>query len=266
MEWHPHTSVPEDYGKRTGTMVSVAIHVLALAGMIWASLAPSDADRPLNAMTVKLGGPLNLEPVGKARKAPVAGVVKRREVKPRPKPKPKKTTAPKKTVKKDNQIGLNRKKPKAAPPKKTENAEKAPVEREAETRPQPRETVSQQGARALGGIDGEEGTGVSMQVGDGSETVETDDVEFISYFRTVMAKVSSRWVKSGFRQGSASVRFHIGRRGGISNVQVVKSSGKSYLDGPAKRAVMGADLPPLPQGYEGEELIVTLNFHYGERR
>jgi len=268
MEWHPHNEIPDDYGRRTGVIVSLVIHGLALGGMIWASLAGPERERPLNAMTVRLGGPQMMQ-AGKARKAPVAGVVKKKDPpppRPKPKPVPEKKPAVKQPVKQEGALGLNReKKPVAKPPKKAD-AEPAPEPDIAPPEPQPRETVSQEGARAMGGIQGDAGTGVSMQIGDGSETVSDESPEFLSYFRTVMAKVSSRWTKSGLEEGSASVRFRIQRNGSVQGVEVVRSAGRSYLDGPAKRAVLGADLPPLPQGYQGDELIVTLNFHYGAER
>jgi TonB family protein len=139
------------------------------------------------------------------------------------------------------------------------------VDRKSEPEPDPVEPEPTKSTRAIGGFGGEKDTGVSVEVGDGSQEVNLDDVEFITYFKMVQAQISSRWVKRGLEGGTTRVRFFIHRDGKVTDVDVTRTSGKAYLDSPAKRAVLGADFPPLPQSYEGDKLIVNINFQYGER-
>ena len=217
-------------------------------------------------MVVKLGGPANLAASGKKHKAPVAGVSKKKRKKvtipPKKKPPKRKTARPK--PKKSKGVGLNQKKKQPAKPKASGSgrSEKKDPQQEPPQPPSPRE----KGARAIGGLDGTKGVGVSIETGDGAEDINVEDLEFISYFRSVQAELAARWVKSGLSGGSVKIRFFINRNGEVSQVSVAASSGKSYLDAPAKRAVLGAEFPPLPQGYRGEKLIVNINFHYGKRK
>ena len=259
----------ENYGWWVGILVTIVFHGVALGGMYYASSAQEHIRPPMDAMRVKLGGPPKLELSGKSRKAPVAGS---RKPKPKPTPvvkKPVTKPPPKKTAtkKKKDQIGLNTKK---KPPKKPEKKPEAVAEKAtkgatpAPSVPEPK--PDRRDNRAIGGLDGSDGSGVGVEVGDGSKEITEDDLEFISYFKTIQAEIAKRWTRSGFTSGTTRIRFHVHRDGSVTDVEVAKSSGRSYLDGPAKRAVMGAAFPPLPQGYLGEKLIVNINFQYGGQK
>lgn len=247
------------YGMKFAIGVSLVLHIVFLFGMYMAGVSHHRLERPTNAITVKLGGPNNLQQSGQKRKAPVAGVQK-----PRNKPVAKKTNSTKKKpppkkkkpAPNKNQIGLDTKK---------KNTKK--------TQPQPEEVASDpsdqtpilppeddKGPRALGGF-GNDGIGVT-EAGDGNAEITEEDVEFITYFRSIREELSNHWVKTGLAGGTTRVKFHIMRDGSVSEVRVVESAGRSFLDGPAQRAVMASDFPPLPQGYRGEKLIVTINFRY----
>lgn len=249
-----------EYGKRTAVTLAILLHASVLVGLVGASIIGKRPRPPENAMVVKLGGPANLKLSGAKTKAPVAGVRK----KTTPKPVARGTSKPK--AKKSVQVGLNREKPKAAKTSPSKSDRLDPSSRRKETTAPPKlpvEVEDEKGTRAFGGIDGTRGAGVSVEVGDGSEAIETQDLEFISYFRTVQAEVASRWVKTGLEGGTTKVRFIIQRDGSVVEVEIVRSSGRTFLDGPAQRAVLGSEFPPLPQGYLGERLIVNINFHYG---
>jgi len=58
------------------------------------------------------------------------------------------------------------------------------------------------------------------------------------------------------------VKFTIGKRGDVSNVEIDQLSGVAQLDSSAKNAVMRASLPPLPPGYSGSTLDVRFYFEY----
>ena len=264
MESFPHIGYSPDYGKRIAVTVSLVLHLLVLTGLVVADSFSRRKDPLANTMVVKLGGPPKTPVSGKSRKAPVAGVKK--TVKPKARSAPKKKTKRTKPVTRKDQIGLDRKKkPKKKKTKPPEtNAES--VGKKADKSADPPVIDQREGQKAIGGIDGKDGSGVSVEFGDGSESINTEDIEFTSYLRTVLAEVNSRWAKSGLEGGTARVRFIIDREGGVSDVKVVKSSGRNYLDGPATRAVLGAEFPPLPQGYRGDFLIVNLNFRYGDHQ
>ena len=250
------------YGRKTGLVVSLLIHLVVLGGLTLISYAGTHKREEFpGVMKVRIGGPKNLNVSGRKSKAPVAGVTR---AKPKPKQKAtKKKTPPKKTDKK--QIGLDRKKTKPTPPK--QSADPVP-DRGKGAPPAEAEVVppidDQKGPEALGSTRTIQGSnGVSVEIGDGSQDVDIQDIEFISYFRTVIAEINNRWIKRGLEGGTTRVRFYIDREGAVSGVKIVQSSGKPHLDSPARRAVLGADLPPLPQGYQGDRLILNINFQYG---
>ena len=257
----------ERYGHKVALTVSIVLHVGIFVAVFFAgTIQKKNHKPPMSAITVKLGGPPSLKISGAKRKAPVAGV-KQNKKQPPPKAKPKKTTT-KKAAPKKNEVGLNRDKKKKKKPTPSSGEKKSRKKEEPKAAPPPTPPPEQptKGAKAIGGLDGKDGTGVSLEVGDGNEVLDTDDVEFISYFRQIHTEVASRWVKAGFTKGMTRVRFHISPDGSVDQVEVTKSSGYSYLDGPAKRAVIGAEFPPLPQGYRGQKLIVNMNFQYGSEK
>ncbi len=256
-----------NYGRKAGVILSLLFHAVAIGGVIWASVANRPDRPPPNAMTVKLGGPPKMELSGEARKAPVAGVSRKKPTPaPKAKPKPVKKAPPKRATPKKNEIGLNRdkKKPEKKPaptpaPEETPSRSTDPTPPKAEPEPEDKAAI------ARGGF-GDNGAGITMQVGDGSENVEKDDLEFINYYKTVLAEVSKQWVKTGLEGGTARIRFYIDREGRVSNMEVVQSAGRSFLDGPAKRAILASEFPPLPHGYRGDKLIFNINFQYGAQK
>jgi len=258
-----------NYGRKAGIVTSLILHLLVLGGMIWAHFADPPAKPLPSAMVVKLGGPPKIELSGKSHKAPVAG---RKKNKPKPQPtasKPVEKPPPKKATPKKNEIGLDRKKKKKPvkkdPPPTTKKAES---KTSANTNPTPPEPVSEpddKAARAMGGF-GDEGTGITMQVGDGSEDVDENDLEFTNYYKSILSEVSKQWVKTGLEGGTARIRFNIHRDGRVSGLEVVQSAGRSFLDGPAQRAILASEFPPLPHGYRGEKLIFNINFQYGAQK
>ncbi|CAM2008968.1 TonB family protein [Acanthopleuribacter pedis] len=255
------------YGLRTGIIVSVVIHVLAFAGLFWASLAAEERFKPRPAISVKLAGKPQAA-AGKKSKAPVAGK-QRRTQKPKPKPKktpPKKTPPKKKPAAKPNDIGLNRDKQKEkTPPKKPvaeSNApEKSRTKETAKPEPEP-DPPEDKAPVAQGGFGGDDQSGLSFEVGN-SEEVDHTDMEWQAYYRHVYMQVSRGWSRGSVVAGVTRVRFFIQKDGGISNVEVVKSSGRSFLDSRSKRAVNRVSgLPPLPQGFQGDRLIINIDFDY----
>lgn len=256
------------YGLRTGIIASVVIHIVAFAGLWWASHAAEERFKPRPAISVKLAGKPN-PASGKKSKAPVAGK-QRRTQKTKPKPKktpPKKKTTPKKRpAAKPSDVGLNReKKAKKTPAKKpaadTNAPDKSRAKETAKPKPEP-DPPEDKAPVARGGFGGDDKSGLSFEVGN-SEEVDDADMEWQAYYRNVYTQVSRGWSRGSVVAGVTRVRFYIQKDGAIVQVQVVKSSGRSFLDSRSKRAVKRVSgLPPLPQGFQGDRLIINIDFDY----
>ena len=79
------------------------------------------------------------------------------------------------------------------------------------------------------------------------------------YLKAVSDKLDQYWKPSG--ESVCQVRFIIARDGIVSSAVVSKSSGDSYFDQVALRAVQDASpMPPLPNGYPEETLRVFMTF------
>jgi TonB family protein len=91
---------------------------------------------------------------------------------------------------------------------------------------------------------------------------------FPYYLRAVEQKIASYWepVVHGIGPGETRhvvVAFRIRRDGSIVKPFIEKSSGLSYFDQSALRAVVrAAPLPPLPEGFPEETLGVHFGFQY----
>ena len=78
--------------------------------------------------------------------------------------------------------------------------------------------------------------------------------------------IQNQWQNSGLipQRGTSPrvyIRFTIGKRGDVSNVEVDQVSGLPQLDSSAKMAVLRASpLPPLPQDYSGSTVDVRFYF------
>jgi len=250
-----------DYGRRPALIVSLGIHLVVLLGLVWMGMAAEKPDDFGKAITVKLGGPKNLKMGGAKTKAPVAGKTKAKPKATQKKPK----QPPKKTRRKPKpkEVGLSTKK-KPPPQKQTPVvADEAETEIKSSEKPDPgTETTEQISMKARGNVREGSDKGVSIEFGDGNEDVNINDIMFRTYLMTVMAKVNQRWIQTAEIDSKTRIEFTIHRDGKISSVDIAKSCGQLFLDQQARRAVMGADLPPLPQGYQGDTLLIAMNFHY----
>ncbi len=239
-----------DVGFKFAVTLSVAVHVLAIGGMIAGGLIKGRKEKPLmQVLSVGLADPQMAQLGGKERKAPA---VMRKVEKQQPKPKEVTKKAPPKIEPTKDQIGLNRDK---KPVKEKEPA--ASIEKPQPTIEQPKKRTN------VGGTGGSEESGVAFDLSSDRPNLD-QNVEFIEYYRLVLGEVGRRWTKGGLDGGSTAITFEILRDGAIQHVEISESSGRAFLDGPAKRAVLGARLPPLPQGYKDDRLIFTIRFRYGE--
>lgn len=95
------------------------------------------------------------------------------------------------------------------------------------------------------------------------------DFRFAYYLAALRNKIGSRWVPpQGMDSGRpirAVVYFRIGRDGQVSMTEVETSSGSSFFDQTALRALLSATpLPPLPAGYTDQYLGVHFGFEFAQ--
>jgi len=102
--------------------------------------------------------------------------------------------------------------------------------------------------------------------GAGALTLNRSDFQFAWYIRTVHAKITDKWAGRALPGQQPVAVFDINRDGRISGLAIKKSSGNSYYDQAALRAITeAAPFPPLPSEYDGPALGVELGFHFPER-
>jgi len=99
-------------------------------------------------------------------------------------------------------------------------------------------------------------------------TVELDtEFPFHYYLTLVRNKISSNWLppRAHTRAGSVRTKLHfvILRAGAVSRVVVEETSGVSFFDQSALRAIYASDpLPPLPEEFPDAELGVHFSFEF----
>ncbi len=103
------------------------------------------------------------------------------------------------------------------------------------------------------------GAGVSF----GASVTSFDaDFPFTYYVEQLLSLIGANWFKPESAEGTSCViSFRVMRSGQVTDVKVDSSSGVSYYDRAAARAVYAANpLPPLPPDYRNESLGVHLKF------
>jgi protein TonB len=96
-------------------------------------------------------------------------------------------------------------------------------------------------------------------------------VDFKPYLIQVLAAVRTNWLavipesaRLG-RKGRVLVQFIIDRRGGIPKLVIAESSGASALDRAAVAGISASNpFPPLPTGFQGQEIRLQLAFSYNQ--
>ena len=104
-------------------------------------------------------------------------------------------------------------------------------------------------------------TGSALSFGADVAAFDTD-FPFSYYVQQLVSLIGANWFRPDAPDGSVcTVSFRIQRSGQVSDVSVESSSGVSYYDRAAVRAVYAANpLPPLPTDYRNEQLGVHLRF------
>ncbi len=102
----------------------------------------------------------------------------------------------------------------------------------------------------------------------GTLSLDAASFPFTYYLRAVEQKISGSWdpVVHGIPAGETRevvIAFRILRDGSIEKPVVEKSSGLSFFDQSALRAIISAaPLPPLPEAFPDNSLGIHFGFHY----
>lgn len=248
----------EPDGLRHGVMASTVLHAVVLAAVLfapggWFGTPPP----PRTVMTISLGegsvGPANggVTPIS-ARAIQTKPI----EAPKRPEPvRPPAAATPAMTVP-VAQPKPTRPRPAAEPVAHApEDARGRTPTRGAE--PQPGAAVAETGARG-------QGFGLSTGGGAGSGSrLDVADFCCPDYLLLMVERIRSNWNARAEAVGDTMIKFTILRDGGITGVEVEKSSGYAALDINAQRALLVTrTLPPLPEGFPNASLTVHLNFQY----
>jgi len=103
--------------------------------------------------------------------------------------------------------------------------------------------------------------------GSGPMTLNVSDFPFAWYLSRVQAKVTEKWVGKALPGQQPVAVFEISREGQVSRIAIEKSSGNSYYDQAALRAITEANpFPPLPAEFPGQTLRVHLGFNFTAER
>jgi colicin import membrane protein len=103
--------------------------------------------------------------------------------------------------------------------------------------------------------------------GAGAMTLNASDFPFAWYLSRVQAKVTERWAGKALPGQQPVAVFEINRDGQVSRLAIEKSSGNSYYDQAALRAITDANpFPPLPAEFPGQTLRVHLGFNFSAER
>lgn len=104
-------------------------------------------------------------------------------------------------------------------------------------------------------------SGASVSFG-ASVTSFDADFPFAYYVEQLLSLIGANWFKPESAEGTTCVvSFRVLRSGQVTDVKVDSSSGVSYYDRAAARAVYAANpLPPLPSDYRNDGLGVHLKF------
>jgi protein TonB len=178
---------------------------------------------------------------------------------PIPKEKPKPKPAPKPKPLSPDEILL-------------QEMEKAPARRKVEPAPQNKfreqqkysdsQLYSDAGQRMNSSQFAVQGGG-GVRIGDSSPFGE----QFGAYANIVRDNIARNWRPANLGRTpvapSVTVTFTIHRDGSVGNVKIARSSGIQTLDLSAQRAVLDAQLPPLPPNFPRPQADVDLKFELG---
>jgi TonB family protein len=240
-------------GLSKSVVVSVTLHVAAVALIALAPKPDFADDVPRTVMTISLGGAPGprsggMTPMGgRAVQAPAPPEAPRPRAETPPAPVKPEMTVPTPTAKP--------RPPQARP-------QQAPQESTGRT-PSTGAEVREGSARAETGARGQ---GFGLTTGGGGGTgaqLDVGDFCCPDYVETVVQRIHQNWASKQNVTGQVVVKFTIQRDGTLTEVQVFQPSGLVALDIAAHRAVLLTQrVPPLPSQFSNPTLTVRLTFDY----
>jgi TonB family protein len=250
-------------GLSAGVAVSVALHVLVVAAILFTPKGAAPAEEAkvtwvtLPAMGVA-GVAGGQGPVEEGK----SGERQRRveEVAP-------KRTEPTGFNATPNAWGTKATKPVQGTSKDVESLGKAPVASKGKNAA-PNPATGAAGSGGGGGIGAGTGIpGLKATNGVAGGTGLVGDLDgnfpFMWYIQQLQSRVTGNWNRITNAQGRVQIYFRIRRDGGIEQIRVEIPSNNSNLDQSALMAVRRSDpLPRLPDGFEGSSLGVRFWFTY----
>lgn len=247
----------EPSGLQGMTAVSIAVHVVAFAGFMFAPagwLASQPAQDPDTVMTISLGsggeGPQSgglTTMGGRAIQALAPEQATRPEA-----VRPPAAVAPEMTLPTPGA----RARPSSADAKQApDDARGRTATRGAETRAG--SAIAETEVRGQGfGLSSGGGPGVGA-------TLDVGDFCCPDYILTMIQRIRMSWNQSQNVTGLTTVKFTIRRDGVLQNIVLAQSSNFPIADLAAQRAVvLTARLPPLPDAFPNPTLTVNLHFQY----
>ncbi|MFH1784093.1 MAG: TonB family protein [bacterium] len=99
-----------------------------------------------------------------------------------------------------------------------------------------------------------------------SVEIEVQHFPFTYYLEIIRNKINNNWQpQKGIGHKEAVAFFKIARDGSVRELSIEKSSGISFFDRSALRAVMESEpFPPLPAGFNEQYLSIHLSFKVKE--
>ena len=254
---------------RTGFTVSLLVHGGLTALLVfgpalgWFTITN---DAPEVMMVRLRGGGENVPGWIKPTTAPSDNaVVPDNKPKPKPKPKEEPKTPAKTEPKKETTTPPAAEKTTEVKPDAPENVQSESTETAVAAA---ESTATEEGAATpeTAEVAGETGEGIGAKPGpEGPGFSATSDADFPgadTFLSRVEAEVQRRFNFRGRGTGAvAEYHFYIDKRGQMTDLLLVTSSGINSLDLSARSALMRAKFPPLPAGFVHSRLGVTYRFY-----
>lgn len=244
----------------TAMLWSLLAHFGLLAAVVVAQLIPSESSKMGEPHFVTLaapgrpaaggGGSAEPEPPKPSTAPP-----------PAPQPPPQEPPAPSHAPTK---ASVPSDKPPKPPPPAHAREAAPPSEHETHEPPRDGPAAGDAGEGKPGAAPGPAGGAAGEAGGVSGTSFGEGDFRFGWYQSAIEAKLQAAWrrpMAAGEETLTATVSFIILRNGAVKDVQVVTPSGNAALDLSTMRAVYDATpLPPLPRGWAGDSVHVTIEF------
>jgi TonB family protein len=238
--------------------IAVFVHLVVIGGAFLGPRLFAEPVKPTEFLPVTLLPPPAKGVPNPRREPPKPEPVREEPAEPAPEPEP----AP---VPEPSPVPPPTKAPPAEAPKPEPKPTPtpAPAPTKPPTTPTPA-TPSQQPGGTVAGREGVATGRVDSSFTEGAAVAGLDnpDFRYAYYVDRMAAMIRRQWTRPPVGAGiEVAIHFIVDRDGRVREVEVVRASGSAAFDLAGRRAVeSAAPLPPLPKGYAGDTLGVTLIF------